>query len=335
MATKYYISELFPGQKFNAAVGRKDLEQFLDSWGFVRLDFQEEKAGLRAKAGLYYTLLRFTRRIKPGDSVLFHLPLYSRAKRLLLKFLRRKNIHCIAYVNDMEGLRDKNDRLLSLELQTLSLFSGAIVLNKTMQQYVAERCLHLCLSAITIWDYSAKKIPDTKRQKAAVVAFAGNQNKARFIEQLQAVSNVTLHLYGTPVLTTYPLNCVVHGEVDAKELPNVIQGSFGLVWDGPSVEGCLGGEGQYLRINSPYKLSLYLLAGMPVVIWKEAALASWVTGNGYGIAVEDLRTLDQAIGEISDADYQNMVNRIKEVQPLIASGRFLKTALNKQFGEQD
>ena len=52
--------------------------------------------------------------------------------------------------------------------------------------------------------------------------------------------------------------------------------NFGLVWDGTSLDGCNGRYGEYLKFNNPHKTSLYLSCGIPVIIWKEAALADFV-----------------------------------------------------------
>ena len=58
-----------------------------------------------------------------------------------------------------------------------------------------------------------------------------------------------------------------------------MEGSFGLVWDGISVETCAGVYGEYLKVNNPHKTSLYLASGIPVIIWKEAAWLSLLNAN--------------------------------------------------------
>lgn len=61
-----------------------------------------------------------------------------------------------------------------------------------------------------------------------------------------------------------------HGSFKPEESPEHLQG----VWDGDSVDTCAGNTGAYLRYNNPHKTSLYLACGMPVIVWKEAAIAA-------------------------------------------------------------
>lgn len=52
----------------------------------------------------------------------------------------------------------------------------------------------------------------------------------------------------------------------AEELPGALVQSFGLVWDGNSMDTCTGNYGSYLRINDPHKVSLYLSSGLPIIV---------------------------------------------------------------------
>lgn len=332
MPKKFFVSELFPDQQYNAAVGRKDIETSLAAWSFTKIDFAEGRNGFGSKLKVYKSLFSAVNKIRSGDIVFFHLPLYSRVKQIFLHLIRRKGAVCIAYVNDLEGLRDQNPTLLQNELQILSKFYGAVVLNEKMTGFVSERCPHLKLSELIIWDYLLKEIPHSNRVKSREVAFVGNQQKAGFIKYLNQIPEITFHIYGSANFPNYPGNCVVHGEIDSKELVAICKGSFGLVWDGPSIESCEGGAGQYMRINSPYKLSFYLMAGLPIIIWKEAALAEWVVKNKLGIAIDCLQSIPTSIDAISEQAYNQMQQSIKVVQPAIAEGRFLKDALEKLIG---
>ena len=49
---------------------------------------------------------------------------------------------------------------------------------------------------------------------------------------------------------------------------------------------CTGQYGEYLKINSPFKFSLYLAANRPVVVWSKSALASYVKEYKLGICVD-------------------------------------------------
>ena len=111
------------------------------------------------------------------------------------------------------------------------------------------------------------------------------------------------------------------------ELPAALEGGFGLVWDGDSAETCSGVFGEYLRYNNSHKASLYLASGFPLVVWKQSALSHFVLEKGCGIAVESLHDLKETIDNLSDTDYQDLVDNAKRVGQEIRDGHYLKTAL--------
>lgn len=54
-------------------------------------------------------------------------------------------------------------------------------------------------------------------------------------------------------------NVMYKGSFKPEQIDH-IHGSWGLVWDGNSIEGCEGELGNYLKINAPHKISLYIAA---------------------------------------------------------------------------
>ena len=113
------------------------------------------------------------------------------------------------------------------------------------------------------------------------------------------------------------------------DLPNALQGSFGLVWDGDSSETCKGSFGNYLRINNSHKASLYLASGFPLVVWKESALAHFVLDKQCGIAIDSLHDLQKALDDLTDQDYMELSANARQVGVAIRSGDYLKSAISK------
>ncbi|UZW66162.1 hypothetical protein OC195_19990 [Priestia flexa] len=107
----------------------------------------------------------------------------------------------------------------------------------------------------------------------------------------------------------------------------MIEGSYGLIWDGESTETCTGLTGNYLKYNNPHKTSFYLSCGLPVVIWKEAALAPFIAENNLGIIVTSLKEMDDIISNISDKEYSIMKNNVLEVAEKVRNGFFTKKAI--------
>lgn len=72
------------------------------------------------------------------------------------------------------------------------------------------------------------------------------------------------------------------------------------MWDGDGINGCSGNTGEYLRYNNPHKLSLYMVSGLPVVIWSKAAEAEFVINNKVGVVVDDINDFNDVFDKIDE-----------------------------------
>ena len=124
-------------------------------------------------------------------------------------------------------------------------------------------------------------------------------------------------------------NCVYKGSYDADILPDIMEGDYGLVWDGTEITTCAGNTGDYMRYNNPHKVSLYIAAELPIIIWKQAALADFVMKNQIGITVESLDEIEGEILNITDEQYCAFKRNLKELSKRVQSGYYLKTALQR------
>lgn len=114
-----------------------------------------------------------------------------------------------------------------------------------------------------------------------------------------------------------------------EELVGKLDGQFGLVWDGDSIETCSGAYGAYLRYNSPHKASLYLAAGLPLIVWKESALASYVKEKGVGLCIGSLSGLGSILGRLTEDEYAGMLDNVARERKKIVHGEYLASALKR------
>lgn len=168
--------------------------------------------------------------------------------------------------------------------------------------------------------------------KNSGIIIAGNlePKKAGYLSELKNLKNVNFNLYGS----NFDDKCLgenisYKGKFLPDELIPNLEGSFGLVWDGNGIDKCNGAWGEYLKFNNPHKTSLYLAAGLPVIIWKEAALSEFIIKNNLGIAVDSLYELEDRLKNISDEEYTKMLDSVKVFSHKIRNGEFLKNALAK------
>ena len=166
------------------------------------------------------------------------------------------------------------------------------------------------------------------------IAIAGNllKTKCGYIYHIHDDGHnigLKVNLYGINFDTqSMNENLDYHGSFPAAELPEKIEGDFGLVWDGTSAETCAGHVGEYLKYNNPHKTSLYLASGVPVVVWKKAAIADFVTRNKLGITVDSLYDAEDAIRSVSADEYKEMCANARKTAEKLRNGYFFYKALD-------
>ena len=293
----------------------------------------------------WYKLLR---KMKSGDILVYQHPMYGTRimKKILPKF-RKKGVKIIMLIHDLNILRGgeefKRDKTSSVYIQDMVILNYAdniICHNKSMQDYlISEGFSPEKLTSLEIFDYLSDYSPNHKAingEWSCVIAGNLVKSKCKYIYDLinhtQTHDNYKLHLYGGGLeidLGTEYKNVIYHGSISPEKLPEIIEGDFGIVWDGTSIESCEGNNGNYLRYNNPHKTSLFLASGLPVIVWKESALADFVERNGVGIAVESLEDISNILSEMTTEEYDRIVANVNAVSQKIRSGYFFRTAYKK------
>ena len=150
------------------------------------------------------------------------------------------------------------------------------------------------------------------------------------LELANKAEHFDLHIYGNadglPGIEKAP-HAVCYPFTPADEFIRNADGDFGLVWDGDSLETCQGDFGEYLRYNSPHKVSFYLRAGLPVIIWREAAVASIIEQEGIGITIASIAELEQRLQTLTKEELEQMRKNVARVSARLASGHYFQEAL--------
>lgn len=277
--------------------------------------------------------LRVSSRVHRGDTLLiqYPLPMYPKVSMTALPFIRRMKkagANIIMLIHDLETLRGYEDA--KVEREFLSLADVLIAHNDRMRQYVLSK--HYCESVVSIgmFDY----LPDAERANDDAqrhgIDIAGNlfHGKAGYVYQLaRAFPEIDFNLFGPNFTAGAPEERWYRGNFAAESLPNRLQGEFGLVWDGETLDGCSGDFGDYLRFNNPHKFSLYIAAGEPVIIWDQAALADCVEKERIGIVAPSLSEALQKVSQLSPSEKMQMRKNAQRIGQRIRSGYCTKTAV--------
>lgn len=265
----------------------------------------------------------------------FHYKQLTREKTLrTLK--KEKNVKYISIVHDVEELRAfRYNEYYKKEFKTMIELADIIVVhnNKMYNWFVENGIEESKLVNLEIFDYIQNTNQDKQINFSKAITVAGNLDitKCQYISQLGEIEGVKINLYGPNFdenMKRYS-NIEYRGSFPVDEIPQRLNEGFGLVWDGESINGCLGLSGQYLKYNNPHKLSLYLSSGLPVIIWNEAAEAELVKRYKVGVCVESLYELNDVMKTITEDDYKYMLNNVKSLRNKLVKGYFSEKAIKE------
>lgn len=244
----------------------------------------------------------------------------------------KKHVGIIAIVHDIDILRGENGEYQNKQYNILrNLPDVWIVHNNYMINELCQRGFERDrMVNLEIFDYLIEDYQSVKYGDGIIIAGNLDKKKSGYVYKLNQVSNVQFNLFGanyTSKLCAY--NIFYFGAFLPNDLIQNLQGKYGLVWDGDTIETCSGGKGEYLRINNPHKLSLYLAIGLPVIIWDEAAEADFVLKEHVGITVKSLYELSDKLSKVSDSDYENMKHNAQIVGARLRNGEYMTKAIKK------
>jgi len=239
---KYFISEHLHREVFHGGIGNVDAEKIFVQQGYKRLFFPAHyNFSFWGKLKRATFLLQCWLSIPANAIVVFQFPVLATMNKLLLKWLGSKGVTRICFIADIDGIKDGDDQLLKKEISELKTYSRFIVHNQKMKAWLQEKVPAAVISEIEFFDFLADPFT-CERQNEPVVTFAGNLEKSPFLQQLGRLhkpgSSLKFLLYGpghTEQVIKQP-NVEFKGVHVPYTLVSLIHGSFGLVWDGDSID---------------------------------------------------------------------------------------------------
>ena len=333
----YLLTEL-PHDILNAGFKAKNdvrvaLSQLTDLTVKERFKFDKIPTFLRLLWRLYH--------LPKEATLVIQCPIYSffneKFVPAICRVLQQRQMKVVLIIHDVESLRhpDKTARLLPVERQLFALAEKIIVHNEAMKErlQVSHGVPADKMTVLGIFDYvydGNTKGADEQFTRTVFVAGNLDPEKSGYVYRLGQLDGVHVNAYGGNFDADAAADNITYkGAFPPDELPLKLEGNFGLVWDGPLLSGCAGQAGEYLRINNPHKTSLYLAAGFPVIIWKQAALAPFIIENGLGLAVESLEELPALFDTLAQEDYRRMAAQAAAYGARLRDGDFMRRAVEK------
>lgn len=336
-----YIIEYKINNKFHA--GSKAKEDIIkiskkNKFKLIELSCRENRF---SKIMHILTMKSNLKDIKKDSIILIQWPIYSeKFFYSIIRGLKNKNCKIIMLIHDIDSLRFKRIRKINKEIKKLNQADILIAHNYKMKEWLLENGITKKIVDLKIFDYIINptlkiNLSEKTNFKYWNIVFAGNLSidKSAFIYKLDNIftDNINLNLYG-PNLENNILNENIHyhGKFLPEELPGKINGDYGLIWDGISVDKCSGAVGEYMKYNNPHKLSLYIASGIPVIVWKESAISKFVKDNKIGIIIENLNDLHNKINLNLD-NYNEHKKNILNLRKKIIGGEYTLKALENSI----
>lgn len=333
-----YLSKNYRGIDGAGNKAKTDIERVLSEAGFRNIGLRQSR-DRNVLRGYFYTLasvLKGVCMLRRGDVLLLQYP-FKKYYAFVCRMARLRGCRVVTLIHDLGSFRRKK-LTPEQEVARLSLSDVVIAHTEAMKAWLLAQGLKREMVVLGIFDYLSESKPE--------VVNTGTEGAARrlmFVGRLDSRNDgfvyglinrphvYELQLYGNAYEPEQ-----AHGQVDYRgfiqsdQLIRTADADFGIVWYGNSLDGCQGGEiGDYLRYNSPHKLSLYIRCGLPVVIWAEAGLADFVRTHRIGLCLSSLEKLDEALAALSREEYDEMKRNVEAMARRVASGHFCRTAVGK------
>lgn len=286
-------------------------------------EFEENTIKYKVKKILF-----FKKSLKNKGITVIQIPFTNKKK--ILKLAKNK----IGIVHDIDGLRFNNADLLKEEVQALNSYQVLIVHNNAMKKILIENGVSIPLITLEIFDYLLKEGKPTENQNESsiiepIVIYPGNlePRKAKFLYSLEETKmKFKIAAYGPYYEENNNSKIMYKGSFSPDELPYKLEGQVGLVWSGEIDDSDEKiGEKYYNKYNTPHKLSSFLAAGIPIIVWEKSAIAELIDKYNIGYKINNL----YEINEIDFSDYEEKKNNAGKLSQKVIEGYFTKTAFEQ------
>lgn len=328
---RYYLKERIPenGQIYRDEKGRNDIEEILRATGFYEVTIDGSPD---VSFGAYRQTRNDFEALGKGDILIVQLPVMTSSiiMRRLLSSLRKRGVQVFLFIHDMRHFLENN--------ASLCKFCEGVVVNneRSAMELIKQKLDIKKIIPLGLFDYI---IPDSisgscgeySLKSPVVVAGKLTREEAGYLYHLP--DNCSFRLYGEGYEGKFENNVEFGGDYLPNDLPYMLKGSFGLVWDGTSPMTCLGIAGETMKIKNPLQLSLYLASGMPVIVWSESAIADFVVQKGCGFTISSLAEIGYRINAMSEKTYNKMRKGAEDVGIPMRDGCYTRRVILKMCDE--
>ncbi|MCW3779176.1 hypothetical protein [Levilactobacillus namurensis] len=332
---KKWLTDILQGPTFDATRQAKaDIATIGQAAGYHIIDIRRYGGLKESNEALMARIQGATAGVAQGDLLVYQYPSLNdgRYEDFFIRQMHRRGVRVVALIHDIETLRDQHAPRWIHEFAFFNQCDVLIVHSERMTAYLRQQGVTTPVVYQYLLDYlddgatGVRHVIQPQDFQRRVV-LAGNLQKSQYLGDWSAQTPITVFGAANPQLTR---SLMANPQVDyrgsrvRRQLLRELPPTFGLAWDGNTATYRYS---SYTRYNHPHKVSMYLSHGLPVIVWKEAAVADLIVRNHLGLAIDSLDQLDQAVQQLSAADLAAMLANVAQVGQLIRSGWFTRQAL--------
>lgn len=305
---------------------RNDVSSAARSIGYHQINF--DTPYVDNEKWIVDQLEKYCSKIYPGDLVVWQYPKYSPQLELtMLNWFHEKQVIVSSFIHDIsllrEEIKDREHYSSAADKTLLASFDANIV----PENFVAplQRLTQVVLKnviALAPYDFiTQNQVLPAKYSKN--IFYAGSLVK---FPRLQNI-DFKLTVYGERNFSSIDINnsnIVNRGFMPAEDLASNLNEGFGLIWDEDKNNFY---RQLYTKWNWPYKFSLYMVSGLPVIAWSGSAIADFIKLSHVGIVVDNLDQITDELGKITEQEFNDMAYNAATIGNKLAEGDSTKSAL--------
>lgn len=256
-----------------------------------------------------------TKRLVSGDLVFWQYPNYTNQpaylEKVFISNIHKHHAKVIAILHDMDFLRGWQDSVA----ESLKYFDGFISTSKALTDILKSWGIDVPIVEMGPFTYLTQVHKPTYFSRQVYYCGSLYNWKSSFLKTI----NFPLIVYSS-FKSDLPISKNIHlmGSVASKELENRLNSGFGLIWD-ESVNKKAHLK-PYLAYNWPYKLSLYIACGLPVICQKDTNVGNYVEKYHIGYTVASLKEVPAILAKATPVGYGEMLRNIEELRGGVTEG---------------
>ena len=341
-----YISRNYKAPSSGGGKAKSDIEQTLASMGAINIGLTRTTCSSKTY-DFFRTLgsvVKALWNVRHGDVVVLQYPV-KKYFTLICRTAHRRGAKIIAIIHDLGAFRRRRLTIRE-EITRLNHADIVIAANDHQHKWLQEKGCQAMMAVYGLHDYLTTINLPANHTAPPYTPLGKPHFSLYFVGDLTPRNNRYLYTLGRQMQHT---EIFLYGKgfdrsaagdestlrwigfTKDTDLITTHRGDFGLCWYGESCETAAGHQGEYMAINTPHKLSLYLRCGTPIIIWRHAAMAAVIEQEGLGIVVDTLGEVERRLEQLTLAEYHTMQQHVQRVAQALAEGQSCRRAVTKAY----